>query len=248
MNGGNTLSSFLSGEKKGGKCCALIAAAGVGSRMNCEGSKVLLPIGNKPVLVLTLEAFQACRSIDSVVVVTRHEDIFYIAELCKKYNLQKVNTVVAGGKTRTDSVKEGLSHIDESFKYVAVHDGARPFITPKCIDDVVLAAKEYGAAAAGVHVLDTVKKCDAQIFILETVDRRDLWFVQTPQVFERGLLISAYDNTEKNNIEITDDCMAVESLNIKIKMVECGYENIKITTPFDLITAQKIIKLRGEST
>ena len=235
------------GKEKPGKvsCAAVIVAAGKGQRMDSDLNKQFIHIYDKPILAYTLEAFEACDSIDEIVVVAREEEIFLVAELIDTYDIQKVGQVVAGGATRQDSVMCGLREVQGRYLLVAVHDGARPFILPQTIDQAVFEAEKSGACIVGVPMVDTVKRCGANGFIESTVDRNALWLVQTPQVFKTDMLIEAHKSAKAAGISLTDDAMALERLNIAVKMLEGNYDNIKVTTSADLALGETILQKRG---
>lgn len=240
------LRSVLPAKDERPRCCAVVVAAGKGERMNSAINKQFIEISKKPILAYCLETLEGCDCIDEIVVVAREEEIFNAADLVRCYGISKVKQVIKGGETRQDSVLCGLGAVNGRYEFVAVHDGARPFVRPDEVHAVVCAAIVDGAAALGVRVTDTVKECDEDGFIIKTVDRSRLWNVQTPQVFAVPLLWSAYQRVAQKNLYITDECMAAEAMGIKVKMVEgCG-DNIKITTPNDLALAETILYMRGE--
>lgn len=215
---------------------AVILAAGSSTRMGVP--KQFLPLHGQPLLAHTLLAFQACDAIQEIVVVARLEDIEKIKELAQAKNITKLTKVVEGGSSRRESARCGAQACNSESKYFAVHDGARPLITPQIIEEVVSVAKEYGAAAAAVPTKDTIKQVDANGFVVGTPPREMLWNVQTPQIFRRDLYLQALDNCEKTNTEVTDDCQMVELLGHTIKLVEGSYTNIKVTTPEDINIAE----------
>ncbi len=215
---------------------AVILAAGSSTRMGVP--KQFLPLHGQPLLTYTLLAFQACDAIQEIVVVARLEDIEKIKELAQAKNITKLTKVVEGGSSRRESARCGAQACNSESKYFAVHDGARPLITPQIIEEVVSVAKEYGAAAAAVPTKDTIKQVDANGFVVGTPPREMLWNVQTPQIFRRDLYLQALDNCEKTNTEVTDDCQMVELLGHTIKLVKSSYTNIKVTTPEDINIAE----------
>lgn len=239
------ISEIIPTKHKKRSCAAVIVAAGKGQRMNSDLNKQFIRIYDKPILGYTLEAFEACKDIAEIVVVAREEEIFIVADLIKEYGISKASKVVAGGKTRQESVVCGLNEIKKRYSLVAVHDGARPFILPHTISEAVSEAMIYGACAVGVPMVDTVKRCGEDHFIENTVSRENLWLVQTPQIFDTAVLIGAHQAAMKMGISLTDDCMAVERLGLKVKMLEGSYDNIKITTASDLALGEKILEMRG---
>ncbi|MBZ4645658.1 MAG: 2-C-methyl-D-erythritol 4-phosphate cytidylyltransferase [Petroclostridium sp.] len=225
-------------------CSAIIVAAGKGSRMNASKNKQFINIIDRPVLAYTLQAFEDCELIDEIVVVTRQEDIMACKEIIDMSELVKVKKIVVGGKERQDSVYNGLKEISNEATIVAIHDGARPLILPKHIEEAIEAAVQYNAAAVGVRVKDTIKLVDDNNNIVNTLDRSKLWAVQTPQVFKVEILKRAHQKAIEEGISATDDCMLVEQMGYQVKMVEGSYENIKITTPEDIFLAEAIISGR----
>lgn len=231
---------------------AIIVAAGKGERMQSEHvlmhetNKQLIQLCGIPVIARTLSAFEKCHTINEVVVVTNSENIVIFADIIKEFGFTKVKRIVRGGATRQLSAFEGLKCISEESEYVAIHDGARPLITPKSIDKTVLAAFDIKAAAAAVKVKDTIKFADNDGFIIATPQRASLWAVQTPQVFSVELYRKAFERALQDNADYTDDCQLVECIGIRVQLVECEYTNIKITTRDDVIFAEFIIKARSD--
>ena len=219
-------------------CGVVIVAAGSASRMGGI-DKVMAPLGGEPMIVRTVRAFQDCDAIASIVIVTREDLIRPISGLCR--DMGKVAAVVAGGKTRQESVHLGLNALPKGTKLAAVHDGARPLISWQVIDRVVRAANTYGAAAPAVPVKDTIKVVQGRL-VKETPDRSSLMAVQTPQVFDFDLLRGALRKAEEDGAQVTDDCSAVERTGMKIKIVEGDERNLKVTTPMDLKIAELLLE------
>lgn len=219
-------------------CGVVIVAAGSASRMGGI-DKVMAPLGGEPMIVRTVRAFQDCDAIASIVIVTREDLIRPISGLCR--DMGKVAAVVAGGKTRQESVHLGLNALPKGTKLAAVHDGARPLISWQVIDRVVRAANTYGAAAPAVPVKDTIKVVQGGL-VKETPDRSSLAAVQTPQVFDFDLLRGALRKAEEDGATVTDDCSAVERTGMKIKIVEGDERNLKVTTPMDLKIAELLLE------
>lgn len=226
------------------RCSALIAAAGSSARMGGE-NKLLLPLCGKPVIVHTLLAVDRSETIGEIVIAAREEDLLTYADLCKAFGIRKPVKVIVGGKTRAESVLRAALEADAEADLLAVQDGARPLVTPQLIDTVVKKAFECFAAAPAVPVHDTIKVAHDRI-VDETPDRATLFAIQTPQAFDAGLLKAALQSAVANNAPITDDCSAVELLGKEIYLTDGNVENIKITTPMDLIVAQAIMEHRGE--
>ena len=220
------------------KCGAVIVAAGSASRMGGI-DKVMAQLGGEPMICRTVRNFQTCDAISEIVVVTRPDLIEEISRLCAGYD--KLKTVVAGGKSRQESVALGLDALSGDVKLAAVHDGARPFADWQLIDRCVRAANTYSAAAPAIPVKDTIKVVEGRI-VKSTPDRATLFAVQTPQVFDYDLLRGALTKAEADGAAVTDDCSAVERLGMSIKIVEGDERNIKITTPLDLKIAELFLE------
>ena len=220
------------------KCGVVIVAAGSASRMGGI-DKVMATLGGEPMIVKTVRAFQNCGAIQEIVIVTREDLILPITGLCGRFD--KVRGVVVGGKSRQESVKLGLAALSEKMELAAVHDGARPLISDGVIDRTVRAAHTYGGAAPVIPVKDTIKVY-AGGFIAATPDRETLRAVQTPQVFDKALLMGALVKAEQDGAAVTDDCSAVERLGMKIRLVEGEERNLKITTPMDLKIAEMLLE------
>ena len=224
-------------------CVALVAAAGSSSRMGGV-NKLLEPLDGIPVLVHTLTAFQQSSQITEIIIATREEDLVEISRLCHTYGITKCTKIIRGGETRAHTVLLAALEASPDAKLLAVQDGARPLVTPTLIERVVTAATRWGAAAPGIAVKDTTKQVRNDGIVERTVERGSLRAVQTPQVFDAGLLKAALQNAIENEIPITDDCSAVEQLGKEVLLVEGDEENLKITTPTDLIFAQAILRER----
>ena len=236
------LSLFQKKKAAPGLCSAVIVAAGSARRM--EGiDKILAPLGELPVLVHTLYAFQDCPAFDEVVVVTREDLLVEVSRLCKEYRLDKVTKVVVGGAERIHSVRAGLQEVNPEAGLIAIHDGARPLVTREVLEEAVARAWTTGAAAPAIPVTDTIKR-EENGQTVETVDREQLRAVQTPQVFEAGLIRAALEKAVQDGENLTDDCAAVERLGMKVSLTAGSRENIKITTPFDLLLGETILEAR----
>ena len=219
-------------------CGAVIVAAGSASRMGGI-DKVMAPLQGEPMVLRTIREFQNCDAIREIVVVTRPDLIIPIMSLVQ--GLDKVKAVVAGGQTRQESVSLGLNALSDKVKLAAIQDGARPLITWQVIDRVVRAANSYGAAAPAIPVKDTIKTVQGGL-VKETPDRKLLYAVQTPQVFDLDLLRGALKKAKEDGAEVTDDCSAVERLGMRVKIVEGDERTLKITTPFDLAVAKMLLE------
>ena len=219
-------------------CGAVIVAAGSASRMGGI-DKVMAPLGDEPMILHTVRAFQESDVIREIVIVTRPDLIVPIMDLCSGFD--KVRAVVAGGKDRSDSVRAGLQVLSRQVKLVAVHDGARPLVSWQVIDRTVRAANTYAAAAPGIPVKDTVKVVQGGT-VRATPNRATLQAIQTPQVFDVDILRGGLKKTGLEGAAITDDCSAVELLGMSVKIVEGDEKNIKVTTPMDLKLAQMLLE------
>ena len=219
-------------------CGAVIVAAGNASRMGGI-DKVMAPLQGEPMILRTVRTFQNCDAIKEIVVVTRQDLVTPIRALCADFD--KVTAVVVGGADRPASVKAGLGALSKKVELAAVQDGARPLITEEVIDRTVRAANTYRAAAPGVPVKDTVKVVKGGI-VIATPERQALQAIQTPQVFDIDLLRCALEKAEQDKVAITDDCSAVEHLEMSVKIVEGDERNIKVTTPMDLKIAELLLE------
>lgn len=220
------------------KCGAVIVAAGSASRMGGI-DKVMAQLKGEPMIVRTVRAFQQCDAVREIVIVTREDLIRPISSLCAQ--MDKVKAVVAGGKSRQESVWLGLNALSKDVKLAAIHDGARPLISNAVIDRTVRAAHTYGGAAPAVPVKDTIKVVKSGL-VMATPDRANLRAVQTPQVFDFDLLRGALKKAEEENASLTDDCSAVERMGMSVKIVEGEERNLKVTTPLDLKIAEMLLE------
>ena len=218
------------------KVGAVIAAAGLSRRMGGV-DKVLALLGGKPVLAWAIDAFQRCNLIDQIVVVVSKQNLERCRQLVAEQGWSKVTEVCPGGKRRQDSVMAGLSRLSHC-DWVVIHDGARPLVTGDLIGHGIEAARETGVAVAAVPVTDTIKVAGEDRVVQQTPLRRNLWAVQTPQVFRFDIITEAYHRAKG---EVTDDASLVEQLGYKVKLYMGSYDNIKVTTPNDLVLAVLII-------
>jgi len=219
----------------------VIVAAGKGTRMNMDINKQYMDILGKPVLARTLQVFDDCSYIDEVVLVVNEQDILYCKnDIVEYYGFDKVKALVSGGSERQDSVFNGLKEVTSGCDIVLIHDGARPFVREKSIIDSINDAREYGASCVAVPVKDTIKTSDTKGFINETLERSVLWSIQTPQAFRYDLIMNAHKSASSDGFLGTDDSILVERLGFKVKLVMGSYDNIKITTQEDLVTAEAI--------
>ena len=223
-------------------CSAVIVAAGRASRMGGI-DKILCPMANEPLLLHTLRPFQASEAVDEIVIVTSEERMVEVGALCSNHGITKVKRIVKGGATRTESVQAGLKETDKAAGIIAIHDGARPFVTMDIIETAIRTARERGAAAPAIPVKDTIKRAVDGV-ITETPDRSQLFAVQTPQVFDADLIKGAIAKAIADKAVLTDDCSAVERLGFPVCLTEGSEENIKITTPADLLHGEAILEGR----
>lgn len=225
------------------KAVAIIPAGGLGRRMGNEISKQYLLLNGVPILVHTLRKFEGASAIDDVILVVPEDHIEYSRKMIvEEYHLSKVSRVLAGGRKRQDSVKNGLDAVGIDCDIVVIHDGVRPFISEDLINISVHKVLEDGAVVVGVPVSDTVKSVGSDGLIEKTIDRRTLWLTQTPQTFRREVVKTAYEKACEDNFYGTDDALLVERIGIKVRMITGSYDNIKITTPEDIAVGEEIIK------
>ena len=221
-------------------CAAVIVAAGSATRM--QGiDKMLAPLAGVPVVLRSVRALAASDCIDSLVIVTRTECMETLRTLCAE--VSKPVTVVPGGASRPESVLAGLAALPEGTELAAIHDGARPLVTQAVIAEAVEAAERCGAAAPAVPVHDTIKQAENGL-VRATPERKTLFAVQTPQVFDVKLLKTVLRAAMERGIALTDDCSAVEAAGKPVVLTQGCEENLKITTPVDLTLAEAILKRR----
>lgn len=231
---------------KTGFVSSIILCAGSSTRFSNKGeNKQLAEINGVAVIERTLNVFEECQSINEIILVVRKEDAenykSFVYDKCYK----KVKCIVTGGQTRRISALRGFKYVSKKAKYVAVHDGARCLITQSIINEVLNEAIKYGIATSASKVTDTVKLANKDGFIQKTLDRSNMWNVQTPQIFEyKKYQIAAY-KANQDNFDATDDCMLAEHAGFKVKLVDTGNENIKITVKDDIKRAEAILASRG---
>lgn len=223
---------------------AIIAAAGMSTRFGGDTTKQMTELCGKPLLLHTLMAYQNAECIDEIIVVAKKEEIPEWERLCKAQCVPKLSKIIAGGSTRQMSVMNGLDAVSKKSKFVAIADGARCLTTPEQIEAVCKEAYKYKAATAAHRSTDTVKIADKRGCIDTTPDRETVWLAQTPQVFKTNLYRAAAYTAFKDGYEATDDNSLVEYVDHPIKLVECGANNIKVTTRDDLIIAEAVLKER----
>jgi len=224
-------------------CSAVILAAGSSQRMGAD--KILMELGGMPVIARTLLVFQSCVSVNEIIVVTASERIERISDICSEYGITKISRVVCGGRTRAESALAGVMHCDRNARLIAIHDGARPFITDGLITRTVSDASESRASAPAIRPTDTVRILDAEGKVILTPERNNVALMQTPQVFDADIIKGALTNAVEKNAAITDDCFAVEAMGLRVSIVEGETDNIKLTTVRDICIAERIIEKRG---
>lgn len=223
-------------------CSAIVPAAGKSVRMGED--KLFLPLGEMPVILRTLRTLESSPYVTEIILSTREELMVPLSQLCKDAALEKVRKIVAGGETRALSVLAGLREADPASELIAIHDADRPLVTVDIINAAIEKAAERGAAAPAVPVKDTVKRA-ANGMVVGTLDRSELYAVQTPQVFEHGLILGALEKAITDEASITDDCSAVERIGMPVCLTEGSYDNIKLTTPEDLAVGEAILERWG---
>ncbi|MDP3047297.1 MAG: 2-C-methyl-D-erythritol 4-phosphate cytidylyltransferase [Chloroflexota bacterium] len=229
------------GEQPRERVTAIIVAAGAGLRMGGI-DKLFADVGGMPLLARTLAAFEACPSVDQIILVASESNLDRCWKLVRSYGFKKVTELVPGGARRQDSVQQGLDQVKDSL-WVLIHDGVRPFIDDALITAGIKTAREYGASVAAVPVKDTIKVVNADHLVRNTPKRGTLWAAQTPQVFRIDVIRAAYRDAFG---DVTDDAMLLERIGQPVKVYQGSYENIKITTPEDLDLAECILKRRGK--
>jgi len=211
--------------------------------MGPKVDKAFLSLGTKPVLGYSLEAFEQCEDVDAVVLVVRKDRVDAARGMAQMFGCSKVTRVVAGGRTRQQSVQNGLDAMPEEVAVVSVHDGARPCVTPELISETIKGAKRNGSGVAAVKMTDTVKNVEKGYIVANTVDRKNLWTVQTPQSFKVGVLRDAFEYVEKKKLEVTDEAEAVELAGQTVRLVPASSTNVKITTADDLAVCAALLRL-----
>jgi 2-C-methyl-D-erythritol 4-phosphate cytidylyltransferase len=221
----------------------VIAAAGRGSRMKSSTNKQYMLLNSRPILAYSLDFFEKLDVVDEIVVVTGEKDLVYCErEIIKPFKYKKVSAVITGGKERQDSVWAGLRKLGADTKFVAVHDGARPLLSSSVLYRLLEEAEEWGAAIPGIASKDTLKVVDRDDFVRQTLDRTTVYAIQTPQVFKYEELMAAYQQAQEEDFRGTDDASLFEHFIGRVKVVEGDYNNIKITTPGDMLIAEALLK------
>lgn len=225
------------------KITAVIVAGGKGTRMGADKNKVFLQIMNKEILYYTISAFEQNININDIVIVTGRNDIEKCKTLIEKYNFRKIKCITEGGRERQQSVMNGLMKSDGDI--VLIHDGARALVTDKEINSSIKDCIKYGASAVGIKCKDTLKSTDTEGFITGTINRESTYLIQTPQTFYLDKILNMHRKAAAEGFSATDDCMIAEQYGVKIKISSGSYENIKLTTPEDIIVGEVILRKRG---
>lgn len=224
------------------KIQVIIAAAGLGVRLKTIRPKPLVLLNGKPMISYTLDVFEHSPWVESIIITVGKKNIGDFKGIVKQYGLNKVKKIIPGGKTRRESVAKGLRSLDRNTDAVIIHDGARPFVTPEIVAEVIAAIKKEKAVVVAVPVKSTIKKVNGHTMTAQkTLDRKVLWEVQTPQVFKKDVILKAHK--EIKDKDPSDDAMLVEKMGVKVKIVMGDYKNIKVTTAEDLIFAKALIEL-----
>ena len=222
-----------------GACAVVIVAAGSAERMDGI-DKIMTPLGGAPLLLHALAPFQASDMVEEIVIVAREDRMVEIGTMCSRSGIDKVKRVVKGGPSRTESVWAGIKEVSGSMDLIAIHDGARPFVTREIVEETIRTARARSAAAPARPVKDTIKRAEDGV-VTETLDRSRLFAVQTPQIFAAPLIRAGIQKAVEEKLSLTDDCAAVERLGCPVALTSGSEENIKITTPADLILGEAIL-------
>lgn len=226
---------------------AIIPAAGQGQRMGGQGNKLFLELAGTPVLLYVLRTFEACPIVKEIIIPAAPGDIPFINTLIRENGLRKISAIVEGGRERQDSVARALSALNPDIRKVVVHDGARPLLSLDALNDFIEKAEGSAGAVMAVPLKDTVKKVDEEGWVVETPSREQLRAIQTPQIFDRRLLEKVHKIASEKGYYTTDDASLLEWKGYPVKILMGSYENIKVTTPEDLLLAEAILgKRKGE--
>ncbi len=227
---------------------AIIVAAGSSRRMGFD--KLTAPLAGKPVLAHSIAAFAVSEVIDEIILVTREERISELRELAVSERFPKIARIIVGGAERHLSVWNGLQAVDPRAEFVAIHDAARPLVTPGVIRETLARARKHGAASCAAPVADTLKRAvakDSEMMVSDGVDRENLWAMQTPQIFSKAQIVAAYERVLANGEVVTDEVSAIQRAGGEVALLHNHDWNFKITLPNDLALAAQILSLRSES-
>lgn len=230
--------NLFSSDEPDPACSAIVVAAGKGERMQTEVKKQFLPLLGMPVLAHTLEAIEKSESVREIILVVSEEDILTAKDIVLATECEKVSKIIAGGKTRAESVSKGLMELSADCEIVLIHDGVRPCVKASLIEECIKNAAKHGASALGVTPKNTIKRVDKNGFIEATVDRDSLVEIHTPQCFQREVITKAYEHFDSS---ATDDCALVEQTGVRIHITEGSYANLKLTTREDLLMLSALI-------
>jgi len=231
------------------KADAVIVSAGKGHRFMKGMKKQFFPLAGKPILAHTLDRFEDCPLIQTILLVVAEEDMDYcLKEIVEKYEYQKIYRIIPGGKKRQESVKNGIDALSEDVDIVVIHDGVRPFVTRGMIEESIQWAVRFQGVVVAMPVKETIKMVHSDGTILETLDRESLWQIQTPQTFQVKTIREAFQRAVKDGFTGTDDASLVERLGVKVHVLPGSYTNIKITTPDDLMLANLFLQTKNSTT
>lgn len=229
---------------------AVICAAGKGKRMLAEKNKCLVELKGKPIAYYTIKKFEECNAINAIVLVVGEGEEKEFEKIIRENNFGKVKAIVQGGKERQDSVKNGIKELRKlgikEKDIIVINNGANPFVKTEEIIIAIKEAEKHGASSCAFPCKDTIKKVNEELMVIETLERKELWQMQTPQCIQYGIAIEAFKKAVKENYYGTDDAQLVERLGKKVKIVECSSENIKITNPSDLAIAKTILEKQSK--
>lgn len=223
------------------KVVCIIAAGGSGTRLKSKIDKPYIVLGGKPLIIHTLGICERVEAVDEVIIAVHPKKIDLCAQLIKKYKIRKVSQIIAGGKTRQESVYNGLAAVPEGTSVVIIQDCARPFTDPQVVAESVRVARKYGGSLVGVPASDTIKRVGKDRFVEGTLNRAMIWYAQTPQTFRFAEIKRCYEQAKKKGIVATDDAYLFELFGGRVKMVEAGSCNMKITTPADIEVATYLL-------
>lgn len=224
------------------KTVAIIVAGGSGKRIEGNLPKQFLMLDGKPILAHTIEKFERCDLVDEIILVVPERYLDYCSQaIVDKFGFGKIRRITCGGEERQDSVYSGLEVCYDSTSIVSIHDGVRPLVAPEIVAGSIQLCRQKKAVIVAVRTKDTIKRVESGL-VTATLDRRDLWLVQTPQVFEYKLILEAHKKAREENFIGTDDSVLVERLGCKVAVLEGNYNNIKITTVEDLLVAEKLLE------
>jgi 2-C-methyl-D-erythritol 4-phosphate cytidylyltransferase len=221
---------------------AIIVAAGSSRRMGFD--KLFAIIAGRPVIAHAIDAFEHANSVAEIIVVAGEDRHDEIRKMSRDESFKKVRSIITGGERRQDSVHAGLKNLSPDARYVAVHDAARPLVRPEQIERVFEQCRVHGAAVLAEPISDTLKRADVDLMVAGSVDRHQLYAMQTPQIFESALIEEAYRGVFANRVPVTDEVSAVERLGRKVILVSTEDFNFKITYPRDLALAEFVLKQR----